>query len=117
MWGHAGTGNLRVQPKLDLSKKKDVDKLFALSAEYRELVTSLGGTFTSAHNDNLLQSAHLSELYGEEFVELLAAVKHIFDPQNIFNPSKKTGATDEYARAHLREQFSAGRLHDFRVFT
>ncbi len=117
IWGHAGTGNLRLQPRLDLAKKKDVDKLFSLTREYADIVTSLGGTPSATSGDNLLRAAYLKKTCGEEYFELLAATKHIFDPQNIFNPSKKTGATEDYARAHLRGEFATGRQHDYLVYT
>lgn len=117
MWGHAGTGNLRLEPRLDLSKKKDVEKLLRVSEDYAELVVSLGGTTSASHNDSLLRAATLGSLYGEEFYELLAATKHIFDPENLFNPTKKTGATLEYVRAHLRPEFSMKHVHDFVVYT
>ncbi len=117
IWGHAGTGNIRLQPRLDLSKPKDVDKMVKLYRDYLELVTSLGGTPSATGNDSLLGSSYLGILYGEDFYELLASVKHVFDPQDIFNPTKKTGATEEYARAHLRSEFTVKHLHDYLVFT
>lgn len=117
IWGHAGTGNLRFQPRLDLAKKKDVDKLFTLSHEYYDLVVALGGTPSATQNDNLLRAAYLKKIYGEEFFELLAATKHIFDPQGIFNPNKKTGATEDYIRAHLRTEYSTRRQHDYLAYT
>ncbi|HVQ44565.1 MAG TPA: FAD-binding oxidoreductase [Candidatus Saccharimonadia bacterium] len=117
LWGHAGSGNLRLQPRLDLSKKKDVDKLFTLAREYAELVISLGGTPSASHGDNLLRATFLPKLYGEELYEILASVKHIFDPQDIFNPAQLTGATEDYARAHLRTHFTASQLHDYHVYT
>lgn len=117
IWGHAGSGNIRLQPRLDLGKKKDVDKLFVLAAEYADLVVSLGGTPSASRNDSLLRASQLGALYGEGFYELLAATKHIFDPHAVFNPTQKTGATQEYARAHLRTEFTAKNLHDYLVYT
>jgi FAD/FMN-containing dehydrogenase len=117
IWGHAGTGNIRLQPRLDLAKKKDLGILFEVAAEYSKLLKALGGTPSATHNDSLLRAAGLSALYGEDFFELLATTKHIFDPEHIFNPSKKTGATEDYVRAHLRTEFSAKHLHDFIVYT
>jgi FAD/FMN-containing dehydrogenase len=117
LWGHAGTGNIRLQPRLDLARPKDVDKLIAFTREYLSLVSGLGGTPSGSHNDSLLRGAQLAQLYGEEFYELLVSTKHIFDPHGIFNPSKKTGSTEEYVRAHLRAEFSRKHLHDYLVYT
>ena len=117
LWGHAGTGSLRLNPQLDLAKKKDIDTLFALATEYSELVASLGGTLASSHGDGLLRSLSLKSQYGEDFVGLLTETKNIFDPHNILNPAQKTGATEEYSRAHLRPSYGARHLHDFIVYT
>jgi len=117
IWGHAGTGNIHLQPRLELSRPKDIEKMLKLYREYLELVTSLGGTPSATGNDGLLRASYLGILYGEDFYELLDAVKHVFDPLDIFNPTKKTGATEEYARAHLRSEFNVKHLHDYLVFT
>ena len=117
IWGHAATGNMRLEPRLDLAKKKEDDKIFTLDREYIDLVVSLGGTPSSSQNDNLLRAAQLKKIYGEDFFEVLSATKHIFDPGGIFNPSKKTGTTEEYVRAHLRTEFATKRQHDYLVYT
>ncbi len=117
LWGHAGTGTLRLQPRLDLAKKRDIETVFTLAHEYHDLVVSLRGTITSTHGDNLLRAIYLPQLYDDEMAEVLATVKHIFDPHNIFNPTAKTGSSADYARAHLRTAYSTGRLHDYHVYT
>ncbi|HEX3081884.1 MAG TPA: FAD-binding oxidoreductase [Candidatus Saccharimonadia bacterium] len=117
MWGHAGIGNVRLQPRLDLGKKKDVDKLFTLNREYTELVASLGGTPSSTHGDNPLRALTLPKLYGEEFCGLLAGIKQAFDPQDIFNPGQKTGLTEESVRARLRGEFATGRVTSYVYYT
>lgn len=116
LWGPIGEGNLRLQPFLDLSKKKDVDKLFHLSQEFHELVISLGGSTSGGHNDGLLRALYLKHLYGEEMVELFASLKHICDPHSIFNPMKKTQATEEFARAHLRSSYALTHFYDHIVY-
>ena len=112
VWGHAGDANLHLQPFLDLSKKKDVDKLFGLSREFFEMVIAMGGSTCGEHNDGLLRAQYLKMLYGEEMVELFAETKHIFDPQNILNPMKKMQVTAEYARDHVRNEYSMKHLYD-----
>jgi hypothetical protein len=44
--------------------------------------------------------------------ELFASVKHIFDPHSIFNPMKKTQATEAYAREHLRDSYAPTHLYE-----
>jgi len=40
-------------------------------------------------------------MYGSKVYELFKQTKHIFDPDNIFNPGKKVGSDWEYAKKHL----------------
>jgi FAD/FMN-containing dehydrogenase len=106
VWGHVGDGNVNIVPRLDISKKKDADKLFNLSREFAEAVAAAGGTLAGTSGDSLLTSTAYNKIYGEEVVELWAAVKHMFDPHGILSPHHKTGATPEYARLHLRSEYS-----------
>jgi FAD/FMN-containing dehydrogenase len=116
IWGHAGDAHIHLQPRLDLSKKKDVDKLFTLSHEFSEMVIALGGSPSGSLGDGLLRSLYLKDLYGEDMMELFATVKHIFDPLSIFNPMKKSEATEEFTRAHLRSEYTIKHL-DHVVYT
>ena len=112
IWGHAGDGQLHLMPFLDLSKRRDVDRLFHLSHEFHDLVVALGGTSSAEHNDGLLRAAYLDRLYGEELAELMASTKHAFDPHSIFNPMHKTQATEVYAREHLRDSYNLRHLYE-----
>lgn len=112
VWGHAGDANLHLQPFLDLSKAKDINKLFEISAEYTKLVISLGGSTCGEHNDGLMRGIYLKELFGEEVYALFESVKETCDPHNILNPGKKIGVTEEYAREHLRKEYSMKHLYD-----
>jgi hypothetical protein len=44
-------------------------------------------------------------MYGKEVFELFKETKRIFDPNNIFNPHKKTDADWDYSMSHIREHF------------
>jgi len=95
--GHAGDGHLALYPSFDLSRKKEVDKLFSLSREFADLIISLGGTPSGE--------------FGDDLAAVHAEVKTIFDPHGLFNPQAKTGATETYARSHLRGDYSSGRTN------
>jgi FAD/FMN-containing dehydrogenase len=112
VWGHAGDANLHLQPFLDLAKSKDVDKLFELSTEFTKLVISLGGSTCGEHNDGLMRGAYLKDLYGEELLNVFTELKASYDPHMILNPDKKTGATEAYAREHIRSEYSMKHLYD-----
>ena len=112
VWGHAGDGNLHLQPYLDLSKKTDVDKLFKIAGEFHDIVKGLGGSTSGSHNDGLMRAPYLRTLYGDKMYELFEQVKAVFDPLNIMNPGKKLGVTEEIQRDNLRTEYSLKRLYD-----
>jgi FAD/FMN-containing dehydrogenase len=110
MWAQAGEARLHVQPALDLAKPKDVNKLFALSHEYAELVIGLGGS-PSSTGDGLLHAPYLSQLYGTEMYDLFSQAKAIFDPHNIMNPGKVVNVTPADVRAALRTEYAPSHLN------
>ncbi|HEY6736648.1 MAG TPA: FAD-binding oxidoreductase [Candidatus Saccharimonadia bacterium] len=116
IWGHVGDGNLSFMPRLDLSKKKDADRLLNLSRDYAELVASLGGTPSGTAGDGPLRSLWLDKVYGDELVKLFAAVKHVFDPHNVFGPGQKTNADPAAVRAALRTEYVNTTQHNYMMF-
>ncbi len=99
--GHAGDGNFHVIPLMDLKQKKDRDLVLPVSKEVYSLVAEYHGSITAEHNDGIIRTPFLEQMYGKEIVKLFQEVKEIFDPQNIFNPGKKVGGTTEYLEEHI----------------
>ena len=73
-----------------------------LADEVYDLVLKYKGSITAEHNDGIIRSPYLEKMFGPEIAALFKQAKEIFDPQNIFNPGKKVGATLEYAMAHIK---------------
>ena len=99
--GHLGDGNLHIIPLMDLSKPQVRDIIYKITDEVFDLTLKHKGTLTAEHNDGLIRGPYLEKEYGKEMFSLFKKVKEIFDPEYIFNPHKKTGATFEYAKAHM----------------
>lgn len=110
VWGHAGNGHLHIQPFMDLSSIKDRHKIFTLCDEFYKMVFSLGGSISGEHNDGIMRGSYLRQMYGPEMFGLFREVKRLFDPNNIFNPRSKTGASKEYGIVHLRKEYSMKHL-------
>lgn len=100
--GHVGDGNFHIIPLMDLRRKDARELIHRLTDEVYQLVFQYGGSMTAEHNDGLIRSPYLKQMYGEEIYKLFEEVKRVFDPDNIFNPGKKIGASLEYALAHLK---------------
>jgi len=110
VWGHAGDADLHMQPFMNLASEKDRRKIFDLTDDFYKMVISLGGTTSGEHNDGLMRSPWLKELYGEEMYRLFERVKKIFDPAGILNPGKKIGVTVEQLKKLLRDEYSMKHL-------
>ncbi len=91
--GHAGNGNYHIIPLMDLNDEKERAKILPAADKIYQLIIEHGGTITAEHNDGIMRTPYLRDMYGEKIYELFKEVKDIFDPQNIFNPGKKIGGT------------------------
>jgi FAD/FMN-containing dehydrogenase len=99
--GHIGDGNFHIIPLMDLTNPKSKEVIITLSKEVYDLIISFHGTITSEHNDGIIRTPFLLQMYGEKVCGLFAEAKHIFDPLNMFNPGKKVGGTFQYAEDHI----------------
>jgi FAD/FMN-containing dehydrogenase len=99
--GHAGNGNFHIIPLMDFSDPKTSEIILELSDKVYDLVIAYNGSTTAEHNDGIIRSPFLIQMFGAKIYGLFERTKNIFDPQNIFNPGKKIGATKEYIRDHI----------------
>lgn len=99
--GHAGEGNLHIIPLMDLTKKTERDKIVPASNEIYKLVLEYGGTITAEHNDGIIRTPYVRQMFGDEVYKLFEQTKTIFDPNNIFNPGKKVGGSLQYMESHI----------------
>lgn len=99
--GHIGDGSIRLIPLVDLEAADAADKVFELARRTYDLTFAFGGSMSVDHNDGLIRTPFLPRMFGEDVMELFADVKFLFDPLNIFNPGKKVGITEGYAKAHM----------------
>jgi FAD/FMN-containing dehydrogenase len=91
--GHIGDGNFHIFPLIDLSKPGSRQMILDLSPKVYDLVIKYGGSTTGEHNDGIIRTPYLPQLFGTEMVSLFEETKRIFDPMDIFNPGKKVNGT------------------------
>lgn len=103
--GHMGDGNFHIIPLMNIERPKERAKLLPAMKEVDELVLSYHGSLSGEHNDGLVRGPWLTQQFGKPIVELFREVKHIFDPENIFNPHKKSDADWDYSFSHIRKRF------------
>lgn len=99
--GHAGNGNLHIIPLMDLHKESERKKIREVADKFHTLIREYNGTMTAEHNDGILRTPYLKDMFGEKMYGIFKEIKQIFDPNNIFNPGKKVGGTVEYMEAHI----------------
>jgi FAD/FMN-containing dehydrogenase len=103
--GHMGDGNFHVIPLMKIEEQSERDKLAPAMKEVDELILKYGGSLSGEHNDGMIRGPWLTQMYGPQMVDLFKQTKQIFDPQNIFNPHKKTDADWEFSMSHIRQSF------------
>ncbi len=89
---------------MDLTKIESKDIIKNLSQEVFDLVLKFSGTIDSEHNDGIVRTPFVRQMYGQKVYDLFVATKYIFDPLNIFNPGKKVGGTFKFANDHINTQ-------------
>ncbi len=100
--GHVGDGNFHIIPLVDIKNPKVRTAIPEISDQVYKVVAKHKGSITGEHNDGLIRTPYLEEMYGEKIIKLFEETKEIFDPQNIFNPRKKVNGDLKYAMDHLR---------------
>ncbi|MFA6158429.1 MAG: FAD-binding oxidoreductase [Candidatus Paceibacterota bacterium] len=99
--GHAGNGNFHIIPFMNMKDDRNLRVIDEVSDRVYSLVLSYGGSITGEHNDGIIRTPYLPQMYGAEVMRLFKATKDAFDAQNIFNPGKKVGDTKEFMMSHL----------------
>ncbi|MGZ8633536.1 MAG: FAD-binding oxidoreductase [Solirubrobacteraceae bacterium] len=90
--GHVGDGNFHVTLLIDRDDPADV----ARGMEFHDRVVrgalDDGGTCTGEHGVGYGKAGYLELEHGAAGVRMMRAIKHAFDPDDIFNPGKIAGA-------------------------
>ncbi|MBI3255536.1 MAG: FAD-binding oxidoreductase [Candidatus Andersenbacteria bacterium] len=102
--GHAGDANFHIIPLMDFTDPEQRAIIPELSQKVYKLVFEFHGSISGEHNDGLIRSHFLPEMYGEQMYSLFKQVKNILDPKNIFNPGKKIDSDWAYAEKHIIQE-------------
>ena len=89
-YGHAGDGNLHATPVMNAkwTQQQWLDTLPKILTDLYKFTAELGGTISGEHGIGHKRKAYMPLVCSSEFIELMRAIKHAFDPNNVLNPGK-----------------------------
>lgn len=102
--GHIGDANFHIIPLVDFTAPHIKGLMRELADAVYALVLEFGGSISGEHNDGLIRSGYLKQMYGDKIYDLFIKTKKIFDPDNIFNPGKKVGFNAAFAADHILKE-------------
>jgi FAD/FMN-containing dehydrogenase len=85
---HAGDGNLHPNILFDRNDTDELARVERASNEIMSLCVEVGGTITGEHGVGVDKRGYMRLVHGDDELAAMAEVKHVFDPDGLFNPGK-----------------------------
>ena len=85
---HAGDGNLHPNILFDRNDADELARVERASQEIMALCVSVGGTITGEHGVGVDKRGYMGLVHRDVELDMLRAVKGVFDPKGLFNPGK-----------------------------
>ncbi|GLU30691.1 FAD-linked oxidase C-terminal domain-containing protein [Trinickia caryophylli] len=86
--GHVGDGNFHVAMLIDPTRPEELAEAERLNSRIVERALRMDGTCTGEHGVGLHKMAFLVEEHGSDAIDVMRALKHALDPNNLMNPGK-----------------------------
>jgi len=86
--GHVGDGNFHVLMLLDPDNPREWQESERLNRKLVQRAIAMQGTCTGEHGVGLHKMEFMQAEHGRDALDLMAALKHAFDPHDILNPGK-----------------------------
>ena len=87
-FGHAGDGNIHVNFVVDRDDPDEVARARQCVSETFRLSVELGGTISGEHGIGYVKAPYLDYAVDAPTLEIMKAIKKVFDPNGILNPGK-----------------------------
>ena len=97
-YGHCGSGLIHTKILMDPTKESQWEDAKNAVAETYEFIRSIGGTTSGEHGIALSKAPAMKE-ERKDSLDMMRAIKHALDPNNILNPHKLMDAPDDWATA------------------
>ncbi|MBI5108816.1 MAG: FAD-binding protein [Rhodocyclales bacterium] len=86
--GHVGDGNFHIMLLTDPEKPDDLARAKDFAARLARRAIRMDGTCTGEHGIGIGKQPYMSLEHGDVAIDLMRAIKHAIDPENILNPGK-----------------------------
>ncbi|MEF8879832.1 MAG: FAD-binding oxidoreductase [Candidatus Thermoplasmatota archaeon] len=97
-YGHCGAGLIHTKILMDTSKKSQWQGAKKAVKEIYDYVHSIGGTTSGEHGIGFSKGPSFKR-EKEDSLEMMRAIKHAVDPNNILNPHKLMDSPDDWLTA------------------
>jgi FAD/FMN-containing dehydrogenase len=87
-FGHAGDGNIHVNFLCDRDDPASIARARECVKETFALSVNLGGSISGEHGIGYVKAAYLDMAIDAPTLEIMKAIKRVFDPHGILNPGK-----------------------------
>ncbi len=87
-YAHASAGELHITPYFNTQTKEGVRLFRDITRDTAKLVKKYKGFLSGEHGTGWLRGEFIEFMLGSKIYGLMKDVKHTWDPQNIFNPTK-----------------------------
>lgn len=87
-FGHAGDGNIHVNFVVDRDDPAAIARARQCVSETFRLSVELGGTISGEHGIGYVKAPYLEYAIDRPTLEIMKAIKKVFDPNGILNPGK-----------------------------
>jgi D-lactate dehydrogenase (cytochrome) len=100
--GHVGDGNFHVTLLIDADDPDDVERGMRFHDRVVRRALEHGGTCTGEHGVGYGKAGYLELEHGPAAVQMMRAIKHALDPDDLFNPGKVVDAAGAAEHAAAR---------------
>lgn len=99
-YAHAGSGEIHLRPIINLKTEEGHKQYRTIAEEIATLVKKYDGSLSGEHGDGRLRGEFIPQMVGPHNYQLMRQIKHVWDPEGIFNPNKivETPPMDTFLR-------------------
>ena len=105
-YAHIDTGELHLRPLINLKSSEGVENFRDIATDVAHLVKKYKGSLSGEHGDGRLRGEFIPLMYGDKIYNAFKEIKHLWDPNNLFNPRKiiDTPRMDSHLRYNQDEK-------------